>query len=356
MGVQLLDRISTQRTLPRSALRKVEPAEAATGQRPLVIVAPAHLSLLRSLLGDVECDVEIGLDGNNVLDLVQQRNPALLLLGADAPGMDGFKVCQLVKSAPVTRRLPVLIVTSRASADDQQRALDAGADDVLTTPISRVELLARVRSHLRLKQLSDRLNQTEATLFAMAAEAEARSGQPTLHTERVAVTSRALGEHLGLPAGSCELLYKGGRLHDIGMLGVPETVLRKAAALSRAESQLMRQHPLLGDTMLILPPDADGLRSIARHHHERYDGRGYPDMLKGQAIPLPARVVAVCDAYDALLNDRPHRKRLTPHEAIAMLKRGGGRQWDRELVAAFVRHVAPLQTELRAREGQAPEI
>src|SRR5216683_3532129 len=115
MGVQLLDRISTQGTLPRSALPKVEPAEAATGQRPLVIVAPAHLSLLRSLLGDVECDIEIGLDGNNVLDLVQQRNPALLLLGADAPGMDGFKVCQLVKSAPVTRRLPVLIVTSRAS-------------------------------------------------------------------------------------------------------------------------------------------------------------------------------------------------------------------------------------------------
>jgi putative two-component system response regulator len=356
MGAQVLDPIGTRRTPQRSALRKIAPAEAAVGERPLVIVAPAYLSLLRSLLGDVECDIEIGLDGQNVLDLVRQRNPALLLLGADTPGMDGFSVCQLVKSAPASPRLPVLIVTSRASADDQQRALDAGADDVLTTPISRVELLARVRSHLRLKRLFDRLDETESILLALAAQAEARSGQPPLHAERVAVTSRALGEHLGLPARSRELLYQGGRLHDIGMLGVPEAVLRKRAALSRAEAQLMRQHPVLGDTMLSLLPDGDGLRSIARHHHERYDGRGYPDMLKGRAIPLVARVVAVCDAYDALLNDRPHRKRLTPHEAIAMLERGGGRQWDRQLVEAFVRHVAPLQMELRAKEGQAPEI
>jgi DNA-binding response OmpR family regulator len=171
MGVQVLDPIGAHHSLPRPALRRLELAEDAAGERPLVIVAPAYLSLLRSLLVDVECDVEIGLDGPHVLDLVRQRHPGLLPLGADTPGIDGFSVCKLVKSAPATR-LPVLIVTSRASSDDQQRALDAGADDVLTKPISHVELLTRVRSHLRLKLLGDRIDGTEATLFRLAAEVE----------------------------------------------------------------------------------------------------------------------------------------------------------------------------------------
>lgn len=319
---------------------------APQGARQLVIVAPAYLGLLRSLLTEVDCEVEVAFDGQQVLDLVRRHNPALLLLGADTPGIDGFKLCELVKSAPATNRIPVVIVTSRGSSEEHQRSIDCQADDILTKPISRVELLARVRSYLRLKELSDQVGGTELALFRLADELEVRTGTAKGHAERVALASRTFGERLRLAPADRDLLYRGGMLHDIGLVGVPERILRKTTPLTAEERSEIKRHPCVGEEMLRPLLAGQDLRGIVRHHHERADGGGYPDGLRTPAIPLLARIVAICDAYDALLSDRPYRSRRSPAQALGVLRRGAGRQWDGQLVEVFATQVAQVQVQL----------
>ncbi|MDQ2944103.1 MAG: HD-GYP domain-containing protein [Candidatus Dormibacteraeota bacterium] len=176
----------------------------------------------------------------------------------------------------------------------------------------------------------------EQFIFALAATAETRDLHTKRHTERVANAALHLGKRLGLQESDLVALYRGGLMHDIGKIGVPDAILLKPGPLNAEEERQMREHPIIGEAIVRTLPSAADTLAIIRHHHERFDGGGYPDGLAGQKIPLLARIVSVCDAYDAMASDRPYRGRCDSEEAIETLMRGAGHQWDRELVSIML--------------------
>jgi putative nucleotidyltransferase with HDIG domain len=201
---------------------------------------------------------------------------------------------------------------------------------------------------VRLQSLHDRLDNAERVIFSLARAVEAKDIYTEAHTERVARTSRALGESAGISGVDLENLYRGGMIHDIGKIGVPDAILLKPEALNATEFDVIRKHPLVGEEIARPLRSAASLLSIIRHHHERIDGRGYPDGLTGDSIPLLARIVAICDAYDAMISDRPYRPGRTPQEAISVLRQGAGSQWDARLVDIFVHDIVGVHARLLA--------
>jgi cyclic di-GMP phosphodiesterase len=187
---------------------------------------------------------------------------------------------------------------------------------------------------------------TEQLIFAMAAAAEAKDHLTERHPKRVANTSWRLGRRLGLQESDLVALYRGGLVHDIGKLGVPDAILLKPGPLNTEEEMQMREHPVIGEEIVKPFPSAADVLCIVRNHHERFDGGGYPDGLAGHKIPLLARIVSICDAYDALASDRPYRARRESAEAIEILMRGAGQQWDRELVSLFLAELPVIRFEV----------
>lgn len=186
----------------------------------------------------------------------------------------------------------------------------------------------------------------EKVVLALAAAAEAKDACAENHTRRVASMALHLGTRLGLQESDLVALYRGGLIHDIGKIAVPDAILRKPGPLNAGEERQMRAHPVIGETIVRQVPSAMDTLTIVRHHHERFDGGGYPDGLAGHKIPLLARIVSVCDAYDALASDRPYRVRRSSGEAIETLMRGAGQQWDRELVSLLLSDLPAIRFEV----------
>ena len=187
---------------------------------------------------------------------------------------------------------------------------------------------------------------TDRNLFALAAAAEAKDAYTERHAERVADAALRLGTRMGLHEADLVALYRGGLIHDIGKLGVPDAILLKPGPLNAEEERQMRAHPVIGESIVKRLPSAADVLPIIRNHHERFDGGGYPDGLCGHKIPLLARIVAVCDAYDVLAIDRPYRPRLNSEEASDTLMRGAGQQWDRELVSLLLSELPTIRLEV----------
>jgi putative two-component system response regulator len=306
---------------------------------PLVLVVDdgqANRELIMACLGAVDCDVLGAEDGLSALEVVDASPPDLVLLDVHMPGMDGYEVCKRIKAGPRGSLLPVVMITALDHTRDRVRALDAGADDYMSKPVDGIELVARVRSALRLKRVYDSLDSAEQVIYALAAAVEAKDPYTEAHTQRVAEAARRIGERMGLPREDQEALYRGGIIHDIGKIGVPDEILLKPGVLDYEERVKMNLHPVIGETIVAPLHSGVDLRPIIRHHHERYDGTGYPDRLASQQIPLLARILCVCDAHDALINDRPYREHLSHAEAMAILKEGAGRQWDPQVVQLVV--------------------
>ena len=260
------------------------------------------------------------------------------------PGMDGYEVCRRIKARPRGRLLPVVMITALDHPKDRVLALEAGADDFMSKPVDRVELVARVRSALRLKALYDNLDSADQVIFSLAAAVEAKDAYTERHTHRVAETARHVGEKMGLSERALDALYRGGIIHDIGKIGVPDAVLLKPGPLDARELASMRMHPIIGESIVRPLRSGASLLPIIRHHHEHFDGGGYPDGLARRAIPHLARIVAVCDAYDALVTDRPYRRAKSVDEAIAILNDGAGHQWDPEAVEVLTSEMSNLRT------------
>jgi putative two-component system response regulator len=296
---------------------------------------PLNLELIEGCLADVDCRVITATDGIEALELVKKDRPDLVLLDVMMPRMDGYEVCQRLKESPEGKLLPVVMVTALGQIADRVRGLEVGADDFIVKPIERVELVARVRSLLRVKQLYDRLDDAQRTIFSLARAVEAKDSSLEAHTERVGMNARRLGEALGLGEETLDDLLWGGVIHDIGKIGIPDSILLKPGPLTVDEFDLMKQHVFIGEEIARPLRSAHDLLPIIRHHHERIDGTGYPDGLAGEAIPLGGRIVAICDAFDAMISDRPYRKGLTHANAMATLVAGAGTQWDGQLVAIF---------------------
>jgi putative two-component system response regulator len=303
----------------------------------------ANRELIVAYLSGIDCEIRLAEDGPTALDIIETDPPDLVLLDVQMPRMDGYEVCRRIKSMPRGRLLPVVMITALNHTNDRVAALEAGADDFMSKPVERAELVARVRSALRLKALYNTLDSAEQVIFSLAAAVEAKDAFTERHTQRVGESARYLGRRLGLSEYALDALYRGGIIHDIGKIGVPDAILLKPGPLDEVETARMREHVAIGEAICRPLQSAASILPIIRHHHERYDGRGYPDGLSGRQIPRLARVVSICDAFDALVNDRPYRARLLTEEAVAVLMSGAGTQWDPEMVDLFTSEIPSIQ-------------
>ena len=278
-------------------------------------------TLFRRLLQSDGHDVVCAADGAEALRAVGEHLPDVILLDVAMPHVDGLEVCRRLKADPVTRLTPVVLVTGQTDLSDRIRGIEAGADEFLSKPVHPHELRARVRSLSRVKHLIDALDSAEAAFMTLALTIEARDPLTNGHCERLAREAVRLGRVLGLPAGDLHALHRGGYLHDVGKVGVPDAVLLKPGKLTADEFALMKKHPEIGDALCAPLQSLRHVRPIIKGHHERLDGSGYPDGLRGDQVPLLAQIVGVVDVFDALTSDRPYRPALLPVEAGAHLVR-----------------------------------
>jgi putative two-component system response regulator len=298
---------------------------------------PANVEVVARLVSRLGCEVVTAADGQSALEAVHRERPDLVLLDVNMPRLNGFEVCLSIKRNPLTRLLPVVLITGLTASDDRIRGIDAGADNVLSKPFVPAELEARVRSLMQLKRHTDGLDSAESVLLSLARTIEARDPYTSGHCERLAEYSATLGAWLGLDRLQCRALYRGGFLHDLGKIGIADAILLKPGALSPVEFATMQQHTIIGDRLCSQLRSLEDVRPIVRHHHERADGSGYPDGLRGGDIPLSAQIVAVVDAYDAMTTDRSYKAALSPQQAFDELRRDAERGWkDPALVASFI--------------------
>ncbi len=293
----------------------------------------ANLELLSGILTAAGYQVICARNGERALAAVHKGLVDVVLLDVVMPGQTGFSVCQQIKSNPETRLLPVVLVTGLTDTDDRIHGIMCGADDFLSKPVSKHELLARVQSLVRMKEFTDELENAETVLFSLAASIEAKDPYTEGHCERLSEYSVALAHRLHLPEELRVALRRAGIVHDLGKVMVPENILLKNGGLTDEEWKVMKQHPIVGERIcrplkafrLVLP--------IIRHHHEKLDGSGYPDGLMGEQIPLTTRILQTVDIYDALTTDRPYHKALPPGEAFAVMREEVKRGWwDRSFV------------------------
>jgi putative two-component system response regulator len=256
---------------------------------------------------------------------VKRQPPDLILSDVRMPGKSGYELCRELKSDPATRLIPFVLITGLTDSADKLQGIEAGADDFLNKPVLAEELTARVKSLLRVKEFTDELETADSVLCTLGLIVEGRDPYTEGHCERLALHAADLGRHLRLDEDSIVALRRGGYLHDLGKIAVPDEILKKDTDLTPEEWVIMKQHPLTGENIckplkslrLVLP--------IIRHHHEHVDGSGYPDGLRGDEIPLLARILQVVDVYDALRTARPYKPALG-HDQSAQTMREKARQ------------------------------
>src|SRR5258708_9413192 len=298
---------------------------------------PTNAAMLEGLLSGQGYRVSRAADGLQALASLADDPPDLIFLDLDLPRMNGFDVCRWVKQNPETRLIPIIIVTGQDPFEARLRAWDLGADEVISKPIQCMELLARCRSLLRLKRLTDELETAEAVMVAFAQMVEAKSPFTNQHSLRVAEKSLLLADQMGLCEQDRELLRKGALLHDIGKISVPDDILNKPGKLTTEEYNRIKDHSVEGYEIAKKLRSMKDILPLIRSHHERMDGQGYPDGLTGDRIPLLVRILAVADVYDSLASMRPYRAAIPEDACMTILKSnaaGGG--LDPVLVNQFV--------------------
>jgi putative two-component system response regulator len=275
--------------------------------------------------------------GLSALEAIDRQPPDLILLDVGLPDINGFEVCRRLKHNPLTRLIPVVMVTGLNSREHRIEGINAGADDFLGKPFDSGELRARVGSLLRLKRYTDDLESAESVILSLALTVEARDPYTDGHCQRLAEYASALGRELGLSTEEVAALHRGGYLHDVGKIGIADAILQKPTTLNAAEYALMKAHTLIGDRLCGNLRSLALVRPIVRHHHELLNGSGYPDGLAGDQIPLLAQIVGVVDAYDAMTTSRPYREALSAEAAHEELRRDVVRGWRRrDLVEVFL--------------------
>ena len=303
---------------------------ASGGHKGIILVADdneANRELLSALLNAEGYEVVCAADGQQAIARVGSDAIDVALLDVVMPRPTGFEVCQAMKSNPETCLIPVVLLTSLNSESDRIHGIMCGADEFLNKPVNKIELLARVHSLLRLKQFTDELDNAETVLFSLALTIEAKDPYTEGHCDRLSKYSVALGEKLGLSQELRVALRRGGLIHDIGKLAVPEHILLKPGPLTPEERKIMEQHTVIGEEICTPLRSFHHVLPIIRHHHEKQDGSGYPDGLKGAQVPLTARILQITDIYDALTTDRPYRKALPREKAVAIMREEVKRGW-----------------------------
>jgi putative two-component system response regulator len=324
---------------PRTGVEPAEIALTRSADGPLVLVVEDDQSvriLLERLLQRDGYRTATAKDGETALLAVGEHAPDLVLLDVGLPLLDGYEVTRRLREDSRMLTLPIILLTGRSSLEDVVAGLDAGADDFLAKPFRHEELLARIRSALRLRQALVRMDAAHAAVAALANAVEAKDPLTERHCQRLANLAARVGAEAGLDLPTLEAVAYGALLHDVGKIGVPESILSKPGPLDEWEWDLMRRHPEIGERICRPLDTSQRFAPIVRHHHERWDGRGYPDRLRGEAIPLGARIVGLVDAFDAMTHDRPYRHALPVADAVSELWLEAGQQFDRALIPLLI--------------------
>jgi putative two-component system response regulator len=322
---------------PRSANRDGVLDEAS--QAPaLLIVDELDLNrrLLRAMLKTAPYHILEATRPSQALEILDRERVDLVIVDQVMPEMSGIEFCQLIKNDRRTQLVPVLMTTSVQGMENELAGFESGADEFLIKPLRPALVRTRIRSMLRHKALVDSLDEAESILFALAQSVEHRDRYTGMHCERLAAYSIAQAQALGLPAREQLALYRGGFLHDIGKIAIPDAILFKRGLLTEQEWQIMRLHTIRGEEICRPMKTLAPVLPIIRSHHERWDGSGYPDGLRGEAIPLLARVLQVADIYDALTTARPYKPAFSHQHTLELMLEEARRGWrDPELVPLF---------------------
>ncbi|MBV9497111.1 MAG: response regulator [Acidobacteria bacterium] len=294
--------------------------------------------LVKATLGEAGFHVTIAENGLKAMEVLSAEPIDVVLLDLVMPEQDGAETLRLLRSDPRYEFLPVIVLTSHRNSALRQQAIVAGADDFISYPLNRLELITRIQSLLRLKDYHADLEQTQNVICALALALEAKDQYTKGHSQRVGDLARTFALHVGMPAKDAERIRVAGLLHDIGKIAVPESLLNKQGPLTRDEFLRVIDHPVIGEEMVRPLMTLHSVLRLIRHHHERYDGRGYPDGLRGDAIPYEVRLLSIVDAYDALTSHRSYRPAPLTHEAaVGTLRReAAGGKWDPQMVEEFV--------------------
>lgn len=309
--------------------------------RGLVLIVEDDTSVaavVRRLLRRDGFAVEHVTTGTDALAAVASSAPDIVLLDWMLPGLSGIDVCRQLKGDPATRLIPVVLLTGLGDRERRLLGISAGADDFLTKPFDADELRARIASLVRLKTYTDELDSADAVIRSLALTVEARDGATDGHCQRLAHFATMLGEALGLDSDSMAALERGGYLHDVGKIGIPDAVLLKRGPLTAEEYLVMQQHTVIGERLCGDLRSLARVRPIIRSHHERLNGSGYPDQLRGDAVPLLAQIVGIVDTFDAITSARPYRAARSTDEACEELRADVRRgKFDEALVAEFLK-------------------
>lgn len=312
----------------------------AADTRPKLLLVddePTNLQVLRQVLQD-DYRLFFAKDGDKALELAARECPNLILLDVMMPGMTGYEVCSRLKQSEATAAIPVIFVTALVDVDDEARGFEVGAVDYITKPISPPIVRARVRTHLSLVRV-DELKATRLQIVQrLGLAAEYKDNETGLHVIRMSHYSRVLALAAGFSEQAADDLLNAAPMHDVGKIGIPDAILQKNGKLDDAEWQVMRSHAQIGADIIGEHPSGllQMARSIALTHHEKWDGTGYPNGLKGEDIPLTGRIVAIADVFDALTSVRPYKAAWSVEEALELLRRESGKHFDPQLVELFL--------------------
>lgn len=332
-------------TLPPSisALLPTEPFVPPDPEPGHLLVVDDQSASRRSvsrLLRSAGYRVSESASGYQALSAVDELQPDLILLDVVMPDISGFEVCHRLKHNDLTRLIPVVMVTALQDQPSLVKGIEVGADEFVSKPFDHVELLARIRSLVYQKHLNDNLDYVTQALFVIAQIVERRDPTTGDHCERLVCQGEQFGQHLGLSRQSVKYLKWGGYLHDIGKVGIPDAILGKTGKHTPEEWEVMKSHVLIGETICQGLRSLQGVLPIIRHHHERWDGSGYPDNLRGEDIPFLARVFQIIDIFDALTSERPYKRAFTPSESLEILQQECQKGWrDPVLVSEFCEYI-----------------
>ncbi|UVE18379.1 response regulator [Pseudomonas sp. LS44] len=310
--------------------------------------------MLRQILQD-DYRLLFAKNGDKALELARREQPALILLDVMMPGMTGYQVCQALKQAPATASAPVIFVTALADVADEEQGFAVGAVDYITKPVSPPIVRARVRTHLSLVR-AEELQRTRLQIVqCLGMAAEYKDNETGLHVIRMSHYAQVLALAAGFSAQDADDLLNAAPMHDIGKIGIPDAILQKPGKLDAEEWQVMRLHAQIGAD--IIGEHTSGLlqmaHRIALSHHEKWDGSGYPQGLRGEQIPLVARIVAIADVFDALTSARPYKPAWPLGDTLALLRRESGRHFDPQLVELFIGEL-PKLLAIQSRWAEQP--
>jgi putative two-component system response regulator len=347
-----------EQTPAPAASRHIRPKLAPAARVLCVDDNPANRDLVAASVADAGFHVSFAENGAEAAGIIDRDGIDVVLLDLLMPVQDGAETLRLLRAAPRHEFLPIIVLTAHRGGSMRQEAIVAGADDFIAYPLNRLELITRIRSLLRIKDYHADLEQTHSVICALALALEAKDQYTRGHSQRVGDLARTFALYLGLDDATGDRVRIAGLLHDIGKIAVPESLLNKQGPLTREEFLRVIDHPVIGEEMVRPLNTLAGILRMIRHHHERYDGRGYPDGLRGDAIPHEVRLLSIVDAYDALTSHRSYRPAPLSHTAATetLRREAAGGKWDPAMVGRFIEMLGATAPDWDAITQAVPSL